>query len=59
MLPPYLRAYRTAFEQVTANVESLTLGLSGEQFNWAPAPQVWTVGQGLVHLNKASEALLP
>lgn len=59
MLPSYLRAYRTAFEQVTANVESLTLGLSEEQFNWAPAPDVWSVGQGLVHLNKASQALLP
>lgn len=59
MPPSYLRAYRTAFEQVTANVESLTLGLSDEQFNWAPAPEVWSVGQGLVHLNTASEALLP
>jgi len=59
MLPSYLRAYQIAFERVTANVESLTLGLSQEQFNWTPAPEVWSVGQGLVHLNKASEALLP
>ncbi len=59
MLPPYLRAYRTAFEQVSASLESLTLGLSDEQFNWAPEPTTWSVGQGVVHLNKASEALLP
>lgn len=59
MLPPYLRAYRAAFEHVLANVESLTLGLSEEQFNWGPAPGVWSVAQGLAHLNKASEALLP
>jgi hypothetical protein len=43
--------------EIHANVshaESLTVGLSREQFNWRPAPGVWSVGQNLAHLNIAN-----
>jgi hypothetical protein len=40
--------------EIHANVshaESLTAGLSHQQFNWRPEPRVWSVGQNLAHLN--------
>jgi DinB family protein len=40
--------------EIEANIshaESLCAGLSREQFNWAPAPGRWSIGQNLAHLN--------
>ena len=40
--------------EIHANVshaESLTYGLSREQFNWQPASGGWSIGQNLAHLN--------
>jgi len=40
--------------EIHANVshaESLTYGLSDEQFNWQPATGSWSIGQNLAHLN--------
>jgi hypothetical protein len=40
--------------EIHANIshaESLTAGLSHQQFNWRPEPDVWSVGQNLAHLN--------
>jgi hypothetical protein len=40
--------------EIHANVshaESLTAGLSQQQFNWRPEPRIWSIGQNLAHLN--------
>jgi hypothetical protein len=43
----------TLIAEITANlaqVESLADGLSNLQFNWAPEPGRWSIGQNLAHL---------
>jgi hypothetical protein len=40
--------------EIHANVshaESLTHGLSHEQFNWRPESGAWSIGENLAHLN--------
>jgi hypothetical protein len=44
--------------EIHANVshaESLTVGLSREQFNWQPVSGRWSIGQNLAHLNLVNE----
>jgi len=53
---PALPAFTTAtlIDAIDANTlraRTLASGLSAEQFNWQPAPGVWSVGQNLAHLN--------
>src|SRR5438309_1540474 len=44
--------------EVFANVshaESITFGLSNEQFNWRPEPERWSIAQALAHLNSVNQ----
>jgi uncharacterized damage-inducible protein DinB len=46
-------------EKVTKDVLDTFGGLSGEQINWKPAPDSWSVGQCLEHLIKSNEEFYP
>jgi hypothetical protein len=54
-----LQTYRTQFAEAKQTVQSLTAGLSDDQFNQAPASGKWSVGQCLDHLNEAGGLLVP
>ena len=41
----------TEFHANVSHAESLTVGLTAAQFNWRPAPGVWSIGENLAHLN--------
>lgn len=41
----------TEFDANVSHAESLTVGLSREQFNWRPEAGRWSIGQCLAHLN--------
>jgi hypothetical protein len=42
-----------------SHVESLTVGLTPLQFNWAPVPGRWSIGQNLAHINSVNRQDLP
>lgn len=54
-----LHRYREAFREMGAEATALTTSLTEEQFNWKPAPDRWSVGQCIDHLNTAGYALIP
>lgn len=45
-----LEAYRQQFEQITQDARDLVKGLNEEEFNWRPAPGVWSIEECLSHL---------
>ncbi|HLT45842.1 MAG TPA: DinB family protein [Rubricoccaceae bacterium] len=47
-------AYADAFRRAYDEAAALAGGLTAEQFNWKPAPDVWSVAECLVHLNRAN-----
>jgi hypothetical protein len=47
---PELESYRQQFEQITQDARDLVKGLSEEEFNWRPAPGVWSIEECLSHL---------
>jgi hypothetical protein len=47
---PELEAYRQQFEQITEDARDLVQGLTEEEFNWRPAPGVWSIEECLSHL---------
>lgn len=51
----YAASYRAAYTEAAA----LATPLSPSQFNWKPAPDVWSVAECLVHLNTANAKYLP
>jgi hypothetical protein len=50
----YADAYRRAYDEAAALATSLT----PVQFNWKPAPDVWSVAECLVHLNTTNAPYL-
>ena len=42
-----------------ARAETLAGLLSGEQINWKPSPQQWSIGQCLEHLSLSNETYVP
>ena len=40
-------------QEAQEHLDALVAGLTGTQFNWKPAPEVWSVGECLDHLNEA------
>ncbi len=58
-LAPELEVFRRELEQLAADAETLTSGLSDEQFNWHPEAGGWSVAQCLEHLNVTARAYLP
>jgi hypothetical protein len=44
---------------VDQSVPGIAGGLTGVQFNWAPAPEKWSIGQCIEHLNITTERYIP
>jgi hypothetical protein len=42
------------FDANVSHLESITAGLSREQFNWRPAAGAWSIGECISHLNIAN-----
>jgi hypothetical protein len=58
-LAPEIEAFRVQFEQLSAEGTSLAAPLSDAQFAWRPAPNMWSVGECLDHLNATARTYLP
>lgn len=56
---PQLQAYKQQFEALKAEAQTLVAGLDEDAFNWKPAPDSWSVGECLDHLNVTGTLLLP
>lgn len=58
-LTPEIEAFRTQFEQLSAQGDALVTPLSEEQFTWQPAPGAWSVAECIEHLNVTARLYLP
>jgi hypothetical protein len=57
-LPPDLQELVDVWLAVEREADMLLAALDDEQFNWAPAPGVWSIAQCFDHLNAASAVYL-
>jgi hypothetical protein len=51
--------FRAQFERLSAEADALAAPLSEAQFAWRPAPDAWSVGECLDHLNATARTYLP
>ena len=58
-MAPELEAFRAQFEALSADAGELVGTLTDAQFAWSPAPDRWSVGQCIEHLNVTARAYLP
>ena len=58
-LAPELEAFRAEFEALSADARAIVDPLTDAQFAWSPAPDVWSIGQCIEHLNVTARAYLP
>jgi hypothetical protein len=58
-MAPELEAFRTQFEALSAEAGEIVGPLTDAQFAWSPAPDAWSVGQCIEHLNVTARAYLP
>jgi hypothetical protein len=58
-LAPEIDDFRRQFEELTTDVDALTTPLSDSEFSWQPAPERWSVGQCIDHLNATAREYLP
>jgi hypothetical protein len=58
-MAPELEAFRTEFESLAVDADTLVGPLNDAQFAWSPSPDVWSVGQCIEHLNVTARAYLP
>ena len=54
-----IEAFRTQFEQLSAQADALVTPLSDAQFIWQPAPGSWSVAECVEHLNVTARLYLP
>ena len=47
------------YDDVASSAKDLVHGLSEAQFNWQPAPDRWSIGQNIAHLNIAARDTFP
>jgi len=59
VVAPEIDAFRLQFEQLSAETDALAAPLTDEQFAWRPAPDAWSVGECLDHLNATARMYLP
>jgi hypothetical protein len=57
-LVPDLQEDRRQLELLNEDARDLLAGLSETQFNWAPAPGQWSIGECLDHLNVTNRELI-
>jgi hypothetical protein len=58
-MSPQLQSYADTFRQAEAEILHVTQPLSDDAFNWKPAPETWSIGECIEHLNRVAEAFLP
>lgn len=58
-LAPEIDELRAQFERLSADADALAATLTDEQFGWRPAPEAWSVGECLDHLNATARTYLP
>jgi hypothetical protein len=58
-LAPDLDAFRVSFEALSAEADRLVAPLTDVQFAWRPAPDAWSIGHCLDHLNATARTYLP
>lgn len=58
-LAPEIDAFRVQFGQLSADADALAGPLTSEQFAWRAAPDTWSVGECLDHLNATARTYLP
>lgn len=58
-LPPQLRDLESELAEARARAHRLSEGLPVEEWSRRPAPQRWSIGEQVVHLNLTSRAYLP
>ncbi|MDX1546753.1 MAG: DinB family protein [Rhodothermales bacterium] len=56
---PELCAYQTQFEALKQEARVLVNGMEADAFNWRPAPDRWSVGECLDHLNRTGALMVP
>lgn len=56
---PELQQHLASLDELRSDVRALTDPLNHAQFNWRAAPDEWSIGQCLDHLNVAGFLLLP
>ena len=58
-LSPEIETFRKEFDRIAVEGAALAAPLSDAQFAWQPAPDAWSVGQCLDHLNATARVYLP
>jgi hypothetical protein len=58
-LTPELEDLRHQFDAITSAIENITGALRDDQFAWQPAPDLWSIGHALDHLNATARHYLP
>ena len=58
-MAPELEEFRAQFEALSAEADAMVAALSDAQFTWSPSSDVWSVAQGIEHLNVTARAYLP
>ena len=58
-LPAQLQALESELSEAREQVHRLTRGLSDEAWRLRPAPERWSIGEQIVHLDLTSRAFLP
>lgn len=54
-----LQSYVAAYRQSSEEMHRLADPLSGEEFNWKPDAESWSIGECTEHLNLVAEVYLP
>ncbi|MFN7992128.1 MAG: DinB family protein [Bryobacteraceae bacterium] len=57
-LTPETADLRAQFAAIKADAVDLVQGMTGPQFNWRPAPGMWSISECLIHLNIVGERYL-
>ena len=57
-LEPELARHQLQFEEAAATATRLTEGLDPDHIAWRPAPDRWSIGECLEHLNVTAELYL-
>jgi hypothetical protein len=58
-LDPDIAMLITEMDANLSHAESITHGLTREQFQWRPGPGRWSIGECIAHLNAANTVNLP
>jgi len=58
-MSPQLQSCADTFRKSEAEILHLAGSLTDDAFNWKPAPETWSIGECIEHLNRVAKAFLP